>query len=498
MKILAIRVVLLWIVGYGFFVFHGLSFHLTPWSQAFINAIVKHTYGTKGQSETTVVLFREENLGVLGTHYPVPYAMHAEIIRALASYQPKAVFVDFAFIDPRPTDDVAELAEALCELQRARRDRPVDIFIAAPSNATVRPALERCTKLVNPQLENPTGVSGVLTYASHAGAPLRPTPAFALAAPELGIDPTNAPAMEIIWGKQVADVNRRWMTCTEPSLVEAIGLVLQRGPLALRLGCPYARTITVQQLLNFSGDSDIRDLLRERTVLYGAGFRLTGDRMESPVYAEMPGVYLHAMAYDNLATFGRHYKRADRDSVAARVTDAALLLVAAVLLVRFPRQPSRGATTLAEFRARILVGAVAAIAIALGVLLVAWSRGLDDGLLAVLMAYVLYRWRGARDVGLVILTGVTLVTALVYYYIVGLGPRNILAFLVFFEAVRHVETHLKEAAAQYFRLKGAAPAKRHTRLSFIDAFFSLYRESARPAVDHREKAHERAEPHPAH
>jgi len=495
---LAIRVVLLWIVGYAFFVFHGLSFHLTPWSQAFINAIVKHTYGTKGQGQTTVVLFREENLGVLGTHYPVPYAMHADIIRAIASYGPKAVFVDFAFIDPRATDDVGELADALCELHNARRDRPVDVFIAAPSNAVVRSPLEQCTKLVNPELEDSTGVSGVLTYASHGGAPARPTPAFALAAPELGIDPLSAPAMEIIWGKQVADVNERWMTCTEPSLVEAIGLVLRRGPLALRLGCPYTRTITVQQLLNFTGDSDIKDLLRDKTVLYGAGFRLTGDRMESPVYAEMPGVFLHAMAYDNLATFGRHYRRADRDSLAARVTDAVLLLVAAVLLVHFPRQSPPGATTLAAFRARILIGATAAIAVALGVLFVAWSRGLDDGVLAVLIAYVLYRWRGARDVGFVILTAVTLVTALVYYYIVGLGPRNILAFLVFFEAVRHVETHVKAAAAQYFRLKGAAPANRHARFHFVDAFFSLYQESAGPSVDHQEKTHERAEPHPAH
>src|SRR5712691_7152111 len=134
---LALRVALLWIVGCAFFVFHGLSFHLTPWSQAFINAIVKYSYGEKGQSRTTVVLFREENLGALGVHYPVPYAVHAEVIGALASYEPRAVFVDFAFIDPRPGDDVAELAEALCALRRAGRARPIDVLIAAPTGAHV-------------------------------------------------------------------------------------------------------------------------------------------------------------------------------------------------------------------------------------------------------------------------------------------------------------------------------------------------------------------------
>lgn len=492
----AVRVVLLWIVGYVFFVFHGLSFHLTPWSQAFINSIVKHTYGTKGQRETTVVLFREENLGMLRTHYPVPYAMHADILRALASYQPRAVFVDFAFIDPRPTDDVGELAQALCDLHNARRDRPVRLFVAAPSKVTVRPELERCAQLVNPEIEEATGVSGVLTYASHAGAPPRATPAFALAAAELGVDPLQAPAMEIIWGKRVADVNRRWMACPEPSLAEAIALVVRHGPLALRLGCPYTRTITVQQLLNFSGDADIRDLLHDRTVLYGAGFRLTGDRVESPVYAEMPGVYLHAMAYDNLATFGAHYKRADRQSTAAMVMDAVLLLAAAMLLVHFPRQSPRGATTLAEFRNRLVIGAGTAVAVALGVWLVAWSRGLDDGFLAVLLAYVLYRWRGARDLGFVVLTALTIMTALIYYYVAGLGPRNILAFLVFFEVVRHVEQHVKEAAERYFSLKAVAAPRRRARVPLLDAFFSLYGESPRPAHHHREATHERAEPHP--
>ena len=42
---------------------------------------------------------------------------------------------------------------------------------------------------------------------------------------------------------------------------------------------------------------------------------MTGDRVISPVYDELPGVYLHAMAYDNLRTFGREYKRANREMV---------------------------------------------------------------------------------------------------------------------------------------------------------------------------------------
>src|SRR5207302_645838 len=84
-RLLALRGGFLWLVGYTFFVFHGVSFPLTPWSQAFINAIVKYTYdpgGRRGQNGVTVVLFREDNLRHLGVQYPVPYGVHAQVLEA--------------------------------------------------------------------------------------------------------------------------------------------------------------------------------------------------------------------------------------------------------------------------------------------------------------------------------------------------------------------------------------------------------------------------------
>jgi hypothetical protein len=59
------------IVGVALFMFHGISLHLTPWSQAIVNGLVKYGYPTKGQTDTTVVLFREENLAELGETLPV-------------------------------------------------------------------------------------------------------------------------------------------------------------------------------------------------------------------------------------------------------------------------------------------------------------------------------------------------------------------------------------------------------------------------------------------
>jgi hypothetical protein len=99
----------------------------------------------------------------------------------------------------------------------------------------------------------------------------------------------------------------------------------------------------------------------------------------------------------------------------------------------------------------------------------------------------------------VLLVGITLGTALFYYYVMNLGPRNILAFLVFFEVVRHVQKHVKEAAERYVDLRSRerrAPQGPFWRLT--DAWLSRYAESAIGANGRGEVTHEAPEPRIAH
>jgi CHASE2 domain-containing sensor protein len=507
-----LRVTFLWLVGYAFFVFHGLSFHLTPWSQAFINTIVKYTYGETGQQDTTVVLFREENLRALGTQYPVPYEVHAVVLEALAAYRPRAVFVDFAFIDQRPEDSVEGLARSICALQSVASDglgESVRVFLAAPKGEKVREELlGKCARRASPDMDEGVGDSdsGVLTYSngSGAGKEFIPSAAYALAASKAPMDATKEAPLEIIWGKGIAPLNLKWMKCDEPSLLESIWATLTRGPLATKLTCPYTRTISVAHLLNHEGnDPDVRDALENRTVLYGASFRLTGDRVDSPVYAELPGVYLHAMAYDNLVTFGRDYKRADRRGVKVRLLDSALLLLSAMLLVsdRFARERAQPASTLVQFERNLHKGAIGIAGVALLFIWISWARGLDDGLVALFALYLLYRWLVVKDTGFVVLALITLGSALFAYYYVNLGPRNILAFLVFFEVVRQVQQYLKKYADHYFNLKseeGMNHPPRYPVWRLADWFFGLYRTEVEPAAKgKKETAHESRNTHVA-
>jgi hypothetical protein len=542
-----VRLLALSAIGATLFVFHGISMHLTPWSQAIINGIVKYAYPTTGQDDTTVVLFRERNLRELNEAYPVSYDRHADVLEALSLYGPRAVFVDFAFVDRRP--DLDRLRQVMCGL----REAGVAVYLAVPAAAADRnddrtdvlPELRACATPVSAQMDTEQGVSGVLTYSNGhrvgTGGQFLPTPAFAVAAGNLRIDPLHAQPMEIIWGNGVAPLNEKWMHCQSARPLTHLWHILRHDPMAERLKCPYTRTLSVGHLLGAagvggaSGDMDIRRAIEGRAVFYGAAFQLTGDRVLSPVFDELPGVYLHAMAYDNLRTFGGNYKRADRPLgqfggrrvSLAGVVDTLLLLATVTMLLVVEEPPE----TMRKVRERLSGprGALQWLALALAVGLVvaavarptyltasflglplmlaavaalhlaAPSEGATDGLrgfvtqhamtafvavgalglffavddrlgleaallLVVIPGYFLYKVLVLRDV-LFVATAMLLVVASLVSFLppINLGPRNVIAYVAFFEVARHLLVRADESARKYFRLRDAHRHARRTR-----------------------------------
>jgi CHASE2 domain-containing sensor protein len=349
-------------VGVVLFMFHGISLHLTPWSQAIVNGIVKYAYPPKGQNDTTVVLFREENLAELAESFPVSYARHAEVLEALAVYGPRAVFVDFAFIDARSPEDQAALGRAICDLN-ARGKVPVYLAAPAPSSnrdhgAPINARLLECAEVVNAQMDVERGVSGVLTYLHGSGtSAFRWTPAFAmydartriLKLPRL--KPEDAQPMEIIWGNLASPLNESWMHCTSEGALHHLFNILRENPLAAKRTCPHTNTISVMHLLGPINE-DVRAAIADKAVFYGGNFQMVGDRVISPVYDDLPGVYLHAMAYDNLVTFDSTYKRADHHGLSlSSVVNGLLLLFTVVLLLLVDKPPAFAKALLGQLAA---------------------------------------------------------------------------------------------------------------------------------------------------
>jgi CHASE2 domain-containing sensor protein len=527
-----VQFVFLAALGALLFNFHGISLHLTPWSQAIVNAIVKYTYDATGQQKTLVVLFREENLATLKESFPISYARHAEVLEALAVYEPAAVFIDFAFIDKRPGQDVAPLSEAICGLQASG----VAVYLAASplsGNAGgdgLRDGLDRsCFTPVDVQMDTEIGASGVLTYRAckNVGASCEPagllwTPAFAMAASQVGLARADGQQMEIIWGNRVSGLNESWMDCTSDGTLVHLRQMLKENPLASKRKCPHTNTISVVHLLG-RFDQTLKDqVVKGNTVFYGGSFEMAGDRVISPVFDDLPGVYLHAMAYDNLLTFRKDYKRAEQHGLSlSRVVNGLLLLFTIVLLLLVDKPPAfarrllgRLGTVSPRVKWATLAVAVACVALTaftrtsvlailllvpllLGVVAVLhlaathperrpsarqflWSGflgatilvgaillflGVDARygieaalLLVVLPGYFVYKALVARDV-MFVATTVLLIGAAVVSFLppINLGPRNIVAYVAFFELARAFMRRADSAARRYFTLRAEQP-----------------------------------------
>lgn len=520
----------------GFVLLHsdGITIHFTPWSQAIINGIVKYTYPPVGQAQTTVVLFLEQNLHDLGESYPVSYERHAEVLEALSVHRPSAVFMDFVFLDRRSDEQIRQLRQAICGLRDAGTRVYVAVLEPVPRTRETTSSLLACAVLVSAQMEAVEGASGVVRYAHGVGTDpdFLPTPAFAMASARLGHDFRHAQKMELIWGNGVAELNKKWMKgCErEGGWWSDLRSLFSENPLkSVKLRCPYTRTITVGHLLGSSNDEDVGNALTGSAVFYGAAFHLTGDLVASPVFDELPAVYLHAMAYDNLSTLEDNYKRAERQvlipSLSDRhialpltaVVDAALLLVTVGILLLVEEPPAgvrklrerlagtstrlkwvilgltvvplvvamgtgtglwaaglglplimaaiafldlappakRPPGTLEQFVSRRLLALTVPVLAVLGFIVVDREVGLEAALLLVaLPAYFLYKVAVARDM-LFAATAVLLVLAsvVIVFPPVNLGPRNVMAYVAFFEVARHLLKRADEVGVEYDGLR---------------------------------------------
>jgi len=571
-----IRLSALVLIGAILFVFHGIKFYLDPWSQAVINGIVKYIYPSHGQAETTVVLFREENLRMLKEPYPVSYERHAEILEALSIYQPRAVFLDFVFLDKRPREATETLRQAICNL----RDAKIDVYLAVIEPMTPpdskEPWVFECAHQVSAQMAPVYAASGVLTYAHgfEIGDKFLPTAAFAMAAPKLKLEPRGAQDMEIIWGNGVSELNQRWMTECKRSgtwFSHLVSIFTNNASKMVKLRCPYTQTITVTHLLGSSGDADVARVLNKGAVFYGAAFNLTGDRVVSPVFEELPGVYLHAMAYDNLVTFRGDYKRAEREllipSLTGRqislpltgVVDAMLLFVTVAILLLVEEPP----LAVQKFRTRfteiptsrkwIVLGAIIALVVAalalkasllaaLGLLLLMIAITLLDlappaerppvgtlqgfvlqrlltlvvPILAVVAFIVVDRWLGleaalllivlpgyfvykvvvGRDLLFAATSGLLVLAALVLVSPpVNLGPRNVIAYVAFFELARKLLHHADTVALEYRKRRDAYPEDRQwgkakPLMPVLDKVFAVCQRTVATAEPKRESEEE--------
>jgi hypothetical protein len=260
-------------------------------------------------------------------------------LRAIASYQPKAIFFDAHFTSKREDASISSLRRTLCDLHA----RKIPLYLAvAPSGegtatSPLRPEIDavagKCFEKVAAHYAPDSIDRLAWTYpmepAEVAGAPPVPTNTAARALYEF-VRKTKLPSdyaeMAITWGLNSAEHTLPWgvrnkdTKAVESYCRDAHGLleILPPGLKKLVFNeaekpvCVYHDTLSAGDLIPSSVEENdaLSKQLAGKIVMVGADVLASPDLVVSPIHGPIPGVYLHAMALDNLLTYGTDYRRA--------------------------------------------------------------------------------------------------------------------------------------------------------------------------------------------
>jgi len=309
-------------------------------------------YGTEGRDNVSVAIVDENTLHTLKAPWPWKYGDHARILDALLQYKPKAVVVDFLFVDSRPDDTLQNLIDEIGRYQKAHVPIYFEGGIDLPYGENpLRPELAKTgVPILDPTI--PVN-AGVARQYNATGRCFNQRPDAGGACPSLamrvfrdtyGKEYPLAPVndmMELVWGTRTAPENH-WMTHTDAngdqhSCFEDMSL-LRRWYLAffntgaVKSPCPYTAEFPVDALLLSPDDKDVVKMASNRVIFYGGALQGAQDRTYTPVNDLLPSVFVHAMAMDNLITFrGKPYQNAI--SVGGRPVDGNLVQILATIPV---------------------------------------------------------------------------------------------------------------------------------------------------------------------
>lgn len=260
-----------------------------------------------GRAAVGAVLLRDADLEAYGEPWPPRYAFHARVLKAIRASRPRAVVMDIVFEDLRDDPTIDALA---AELDRYRAagipvyaatfglDRPLRPEVASrviPVQVpkTVDP-LDRVTRFyelsTGPPAFEPTAVARVFREVCGGCA---------------AADGCGTGSIRVFWSDLPdGSYNDRWLDCRRrPPFPQWI---VQDRSGDFRENCPATATVPAGRLLEptEADDAAIESILAGGVVFYGAFFHGAADAMNTPLHNDLPAVFLHASALDNLVTLG--------------------------------------------------------------------------------------------------------------------------------------------------------------------------------------------------
>ncbi|MFC6339224.1 CHASE2 domain-containing protein [Pseudomonas sp. CCM 7891] len=313
----------------------GLASSSDKASAQWFNRMLSGGYPNTGQQQVAVVLVDDAYLMRNNTSWPMPYDEQSKLFKRLLAYKPKAVFVDLLYSHDHSLGDPARGSQLLANVFERYQRQGIALFVANTGVTRGEDGqantLAPFTGISQPALVLWDGVDDRYPLALKTSQGVLETPAMALYREYCKTQtcqrlPENAQAtvasapLVVQWGLKLAPQQARikdLSDCASPShflpdwLRQLAQAVFWRFDDSAQARCAYSLTLSASDL-EVSAPEDqalIAQLLGDRLVMVGAKITSTGDLVQSPVHGLIPGVYLHAMALDNLMTKGMDYDR---------------------------------------------------------------------------------------------------------------------------------------------------------------------------------------------
>ena len=299
------------------------------------NYLAAPAYPSEARNQIVLVMADTVSLAELGLSWPLPFADQSDVIGKILQHEPRVLALDLLFVDHRDGEGLEFLEDTI-----AGSTVPIIGAAAPPVGAPTQrrqilPLSVEADITVRTEWQN---LGYRLTGGGQGESPARPSLALAIykeACSRKGADQDSTidklcegrllfdeaafeREMLVFWGTGAPDYGALFQhrmdiaddlfRCARDSSSswERVVRMFVRQESAPRETCAFHPVLPLDLLMNL--DDDVLDAaLADRIVIYGIDHPGIPDIVDPPTSHPIPGVHLHAMALDNLLTFGSEY-----------------------------------------------------------------------------------------------------------------------------------------------------------------------------------------------
>lgn len=297
----------------------GLEAKTRKISQDMTARVMAPFYPAEQRDDVLVILFDNRFLREGGT-WPAAFSSHAFLINRLASFNPKSVFYDIIFGKRDGDYDTTGFVNAIKRLER----KGIPFYYPQDVNDVALGDIGAVSNLVRTQWDN----HGVFYPPTYKGMQ---TPAFRIYHDGLRGQTDQSddqalsqwPDMFVYWGSRKArELDGYWK-----KFRNGVGNIFERDSQPR----PYIRSVSYNEFFSTNDRDELRELVSGKHVIVGTSIDGIQDYVSNPVDGQAPGAFLHAMALDNLLTFGKDYFR-DGDKMGLSILPTPLLVELVTIL----------------------------------------------------------------------------------------------------------------------------------------------------------------------